>query len=363
MKNKALLLLGFAALLLSATVGFSQSGGPGAPQSAPDARGRGGRFPGGRGGDPNELFNQMTNGKDVWIRSEVQDPRMQRRFDFIAGQLGVTNGQITRQQYLSFQSDPAAATRGGRRGPGGPSDGSQGDGGFRDGRRNPDSTPDGMFNRLDVNGDGVLNSDEMPEELRSERQKWDTDRNGLIDLAEFKAFYQARVQPMLANRGGANPQGLDYSWEAAPVEEERKPPVVYRPGKLPKELPTWFTQLDTNQDGQVALFEWKASGKTLQEFDEMDRNKDGFLTVDEVLRFTNKGKENTPEGQPNYAWNGGDFGRFGRGGFPPFFGGRDRGGRDYPRGGGRGGMRRGGFGGGAGYPGGGGGPSGDFPER
>jgi hypothetical protein len=359
MNMKLFMPLGFAFVLISSAAGLTQPPGSGDSQNAP-----GGRFGGGRGGDPNQSFSQMTNGKDVWIRSEIQDARMQRRFDFMAGQMGITNGQITRQQYVSFQEQRSA---GGGRGPGGPpSDAGRGSrgpgsapdaggfGGFRGGGRgNPDSTAEGMFYRLDENGDGVLNPDEMPEELRSERQKWDTDRNGLIDLAEFKAFYEARVQPLLSNRG-ANRQAPLTLTDSAPAEDERKSQVVYRAGKLPKEMPSWFEQMDTDKDGQVALFEWKASGKSIQEFDEMDRNKDGFLTIDEVLRFVNKGKENAgPEAQQNYAWNGANFGNrfWGRGG------GMDRGGRDFgQRGGGRGGMRRGGGGPGFGGPGSGGGP-------
>jgi type II secretory pathway component GspD/PulD (secretin) len=50
-----------------------------------------------------------------------------------------------------------------------------------------------LFRRLDQNGDGVLNNDEMPGALRAEREKWDTDHNGLIDLNEFKAYFQARM--------------------------------------------------------------------------------------------------------------------------------------------------------------------------
>jgi len=354
MKIKLLIISGLAAFFLTSTEGLTQSGGPG------------GRFPGGSGGDPNERFNQMTNGKDVWIRAQTQDPWSQRMFDRIADQIGVTNGQITRQQYLAYQ-EQRAADRASRRGSGGPpSDAARGsggpspspDGGGFGGRRGNRDSAEAMFSRLDLNGDGYLNYDEMPDDLRIEKQKWDTDRNGLIDLSEFKAYYQARVQPAQADRGTPNQQQWPgvwpnyFSWDSAsPPEEERKPPVVYRPGKLPKELPSWFAQLDTDQDGQIGLYEWKASGRSLQEFDEMDRNKDGFLTVDEVLRFTNKGKENagqSPWAQQGYAFNGGDYRNWGRGfgppgfgppGFGPPFGGRDRGGRDFSGRGGRGGMR------------------------
>ena len=62
-----------------------------------------------------------------------------------------------------------------------------------------------------------------------------------------------------------------------------KRPTVYRAGKLPKDLPKWFAELDTDNDGQVAMHEWRKGGKDLDEFREWDRNDDGFITVEEVL--------------------------------------------------------------------------------
>src|SRR5437773_2711933 len=116
MRLKLHLLLGIVALFLSSTEGQSQPGGTdprGTPGGGGFPGGGGGRgFPGGGFGDPNQLFNQMSGGKDVWLRTET-DPRNQRRFDMIAAQIGATNGQITRQQYMAFQAD-RAAQRGGR---------------------------------------------------------------------------------------------------------------------------------------------------------------------------------------------------------------------------------------------------------
>jgi hypothetical protein len=71
----------------------------------------------------------------------------------------------------------------------------------------------------------------------------------------------------------------------APAEPEERRPVVYRTGKLPKELPAWFQQLDSDHDAQIGLYEWKAAGRPIAEFLRMDRNNDGFLTVEEVLRY------------------------------------------------------------------------------
>jgi hypothetical protein len=66
-------------------------------------------------------------------------------------------------------------------------------------RETTDSTvsrAEALFRRLDQNGDGLLNHDEMPEALRAERDKWDTNKDGFIDLGEFKAYFQARMAPV-----------------------------------------------------------------------------------------------------------------------------------------------------------------------
>ncbi len=67
-------------------------------------------------------------------------------------------------------------------------------------------------------------------------------------------------------------------------EEEAKP-VALRYGKLPKGLPDWFESDDANKDGQVSLYEWLRAGKAIEEFAEMDLNRDNLLTADEYLRY------------------------------------------------------------------------------
>jgi len=50
-------------------------------------------------------------------------------------------------------------------------------------------------------------------------------------------------------------------------------------------LPEWFHQLDADGDGQIGLYEWRAAGRPLDEFQRMDRNQDGFITPNE-LRYS-----------------------------------------------------------------------------
>ena len=51
-------------------------------------------------------------------------------------------------------------------------------------------------------------------------------------------------------------------------------PGMFEPrfrANLPAGLPAWFDQLDTNEDGQISLHEWRAGGKNLDEFRTFDR--------------------------------------------------------------------------------------------
>ena len=57
------------------------------------------------------------------------------------------------------------------------------------GGNGPEQWAEMMFRRLDTNGDGLLNYDEMPEALKAERDKWDENKDGFIDLTEYKKYF------------------------------------------------------------------------------------------------------------------------------------------------------------------------------
>src|SRR5947207_2826968 len=54
------------------------------------------------------------------------------------------------------------------------------------GRRDPyemmNRMADDEFRRRDINGDGFLNLDEMPDGIKNELARWDINRDGLIDM-------------------------------------------------------------------------------------------------------------------------------------------------------------------------------------
>jgi Ca2+-binding EF-hand superfamily protein len=355
--------------------------------------GRGGRGGGGGGfGDPSQFFDRLSGGKDVIIIDQLDD-RMKGMAQRMAAGAGISNGQITREQFNAAM-DTFRSQRGMGRGgfggppgggaPGGPpsgGDSQNGQGGPGRGQLTPDQIDrmaEDNFRKHDKNLTGQLEFDEMPDNLKSSLSKYDTNKDGAISLDEYKPYFRDRMEVRNAERaqaaadGGqsATPDGLPPAPESAPVQEEEKKATVYRTGKMPKELPAWFAEMDVDKDGQVGLWEWvRVRGpNSIEEFRAMDRNDDGLLTVDEVLsyaRLNNKssagdavvsnspGDAQTQNGPAaaasitSTAGFGSGRGRGGWGGGPPNWSGGDGAGMQGPRRGGFGGAPGGGTGGGS----------------
>ncbi len=363
----ALLAGAYATDALAQRPGGGGGGGPGG--------GGGGGFGGGRGGfgggqmDPDALWKQMSGGAETIDLNRA--PQMKW---MLGGAPAPADGIITKQMYQTFMAQKMA---GGGRGPGGstppaatpvpgsgapvviavgsgsgngdkpivigapggmqpgggyagggfPSGGGGGYGGGGGRGGNMWGDPESLFQRIDKDKNGKITKDET-QMLLPIFDQIDTNKDGSIDLAELKAYAatQAAASPGGGGGWGGNPGGGGEQPRNQEVEEER--PVVYRFGKLPKDFP--YAGLDKDEDGQVSLYEWRTSGKSVDDFLDRDLNGDGFLTAEEWLRGTKTslgGGDTSKDKSKNISGGGGGSGFPGNmGGGRPGGGGRFGGG-------------------------------------
>jgi len=204
------------------------------------------------------------------------------------------------------------------------------------------------FRKLDRDGDGFLSFDEMTENLKLEKDKWDVNRDGMIDLAEWRAYVaafqraQQRRSPTKPAKRAREPirdiQSL-LSGRKLPIQDIRRlapsreanvqravrPPFDEskltrtlgqgnskgaRAVKLPNNVPAWFKEYDTDGDGQVSLREWKAREGRIGEFREYDLNGDGLITLEELIRSGQYLTGPNRQAPPTMHGSGAQFGDF-----------------------------------------------------
>ena len=265
-----------------------------------------GRGQGMRGGppDPNKMFDDLakqSGGTDTIdfgkLPKETKD-KMNRFRSFSGAAPYPDTGTMSRGQYTEdfnkgMEAMKAKGMGGGRNGGGngGPGGGSS-----------PGGSTDWVEQRFkdsDKNGDGAITMDEASDRLKPTFAQADTNGDGRITLEEYKIYVASRVpggsgpppgmsgQPTVVTF--APPPGMDPnaggSRGRSRDEDEANPRVsVSRYGKLPKEVPSWFEELDTDHDGMVGLYEWRRANRATKDFVEMDLNGDGYLTADEWVR-------------------------------------------------------------------------------
>lgn len=155
------------------------------------------------------------------------------------------------------------------------------------------------ISRLDVNQNGRIDQEEIdriPDRFRgfmAERgldlrdgQSVDDVRNRLRErFAEARRDRERRD----ADRGDGGPASRPA------------PPPPFRPRereRMTVDLPPTYSDVDTDLDGQIGLYEWIVARRTdLELFDRIDRNSDGLLTPKELAAWDELTKvaEGTPE--------------------------------------------------------------------
>ena len=122
------------------------------------------------------------------------------------------------------------------------------------GRAQQQPDPNAMFERLDQNGDGVLTSEEVPQERQRffdlMMQRGDENQDGKLTKEEFTAS--------LGNRGGFGRAGG---------------------GRRPFDAEGMFERFDSNGDGAITPDEIP---QRVQRLMQLDRNGDGVLTREEL---------------------------------------------------------------------------------
>jgi len=269
---RVFLLCGGAMLLVGPAIGLGQFQGPpgfqpGAQPGAmpgfqPGASPGGFQFrqrgqnPGqGRQFDPNMIFNMLSGGKDYidvatyLPLAQMRDPSAADKVHDFMQRMGITNGQLTRDQFSQFMQERMA---------------------------------------------------------QRQAQRAADPNNG--------------QNPGDPNAPGASPDA-PVTDDGVPIPEDKRP-TVYRAGNLPTDILSWFASMDTDRDGQVGLYEWKAGGRSVSDFQPLDLNGDGFITIEEAERYQRKMNPTlVASAAPSFpgapGFNGQQFNGFNRNGFNP----------------------------------------------
>jgi Ca2+-binding EF-hand superfamily protein len=115
------------------------------------------------------------------------------------------------------------------------------------------------------------------ETMDAEFKQMDADKNGIVTKKEIEDFQRALTMLIAQQRNVALFQALDKDKNGSltPAEFAALPMNVPQPNAAPV-----LAQTDINHDGQVTLVEYRA-GK-LRNFDAMDADKDGVVSVAEM---------------------------------------------------------------------------------
>ena len=121
---------------------------------------------------------------------------------------------------------------------------------------------------FDLNKDGNITRGEIDQAMAADFKTADTNSNGSLDEAEFKAFHEARRAEFKAQREAA---GDKQSADANKADGDRARHRGMRGDR--------FKRVDWNLDGSISADEFAANARTMAS--RMDRDGDGTITAEE----------------------------------------------------------------------------------
>jgi Ca2+-binding EF-hand superfamily protein len=147
--------------------------------------------------------------------------------------------------------------------------------------------------RYDRNRDGYLTSQEVSR-FSGNPMDFDRNRDGKLSQSELAVRYARRREgEELARKDDRRDdrRQREREVEIPNVFNDRKSYRVINPRSLPEGLPGFFTDKDSNGDGQVSMAEFSDvwTDDVVAKFFESDFNRDGVITADEALRGVEQG--------------------------------------------------------------------------
>lgn len=151
-----------------------------------------------------------------------------------------------------------------------------------------------FLDRFDVNKDGRISRDEVPE--GTYRKVFDN-LVTTYKLDANKTYTRDELEKVMGLGGSSSSPASPPSRDGGRRERRDGPPVRRAPSdgkpfRALVELPDEYRRHDKDGDGQVGLYEWPRD--RIADFVKVDKNGDGFLTMNEVAKPTDS-TSNTPE--------------------------------------------------------------------